>query len=138
MSLDVYLKRKRDPTEADKAIALLQENGLEQFAFEIECRHDCGDEVLYEANYTHNCGRMAGQAGLYELVWHPDRIGVTKASQVIAPLKDGIEFMRANPEKFIALNPENGWGSYDTFLPWLERYLQACIEYPDADVKTST
>lgn len=87
---------------------------------------------LFEANYTHNCNRMADEAGIYGYVWRPDENNVETASDLIEPLRSGIEKMKEYPEKFIALNPENGWGSYDTFLPWLERYLDACMEYPKA------
>jgi hypothetical protein len=45
--------------------------------------------------------------------------------------------MKADPNRFISLNPPNGWGSYDTFLPWLETYLAACEEHPDATVRAS-
>jgi hypothetical protein len=40
-------------------------------------------------------------------------------------------------ERFIALNPPNGWGSYEGFVPWIWRYIDACCEYPDADVSVS-
>lgn len=139
MSLDVYLTTKRDePTPADKAIALLRANDLEEMAWEIEARHEHGDIVLYTANYTHNCNHMAEAAGIYEHLWHPDRIGITKAGQLIVPLTVGLELMRSDPERFKKFNPSNGWGSYDTFVPWIARYLDACTEHPDADVHTCT
>lgn len=93
--------------------------------------------TVFDANYTHNCSTMAQEAGIYQHVWRPDEIGITQAGQLIAPLAAGIALMKAEPERFKALNPENGWGSYDTFLPWLERYLDACRENPDALVEVS-
>jgi hypothetical protein len=45
--------------------------------------------------------------------------------------------MKREPERFIALNPENGWGNYGDFVPWIERYIEACCEYPDSDVHVS-
>lgn len=45
--------------------------------------------------------------------------------------------MEDEPKRFIALNPENGWGSYDTFLLWLRDYLAACIENPKATIYAS-
>lgn len=92
---------------------------------------------IFDANVTHNLNRMADEAGIYEHLWRPDEIGITKAVQLIEPLRKGIELMKAEPERFRKLNPENGWGSYDGFVPWLERYLQACIENPDAGVRVS-
>jgi hypothetical protein len=92
---------------------------------------------VFSANITHNLNRMAKEAGIYELLWRPDEIGVTKAAQLIDQLRAGIALMKADPKRFEALNPSNGWGSYNDFLPWLETYLSACEENPDADVSVS-
>jgi hypothetical protein len=109
------------------------------------CRCPCCDnehtrevtETFFDANITHNLGNMADVAGIYKHLWRPDEIGVTKASQLIKPLRVGLAEMRANPNYFLRFNPENGWGSYANFMPWIERYLKACEEYPDADVHVS-
>jgi hypothetical protein len=93
--------------------------------------------TIFEQNITHNLGKMANEAGIYMHLWRPDALGITKAGELIAPLRKGIEMMEADPERFIALNPENGWGSYARFVPWLKRYLEACEDYPDADVEVS-
>ena len=94
--------------------------------------------TVFEANYTHNCGKMADAAGIYYHLWRPEEIGITLASQLIEPLEAGIKAMETDSAKFIALNPANGCGSYDTFLPWVRKYLAACREFPDATVRTST
>lgn len=39
--------------------------------------------------------------------------------------------------RFRAYDSPNGWGTYDNFVPWLEKYLAACEEYPDAEVRVS-
>ena len=91
-------------------------------------------EQLYEANITHNLGKMADQAGIYQALWRPDKIGITKAHQLIEPLRSVLVLMRDQPDHFKKLNPENGWGSYDRFVPWIADYLAACEQYPDADV----
>lgn len=95
-----------------------------------------GEEV-YSANITHNLGAMAGAAGIYKALWRPEEIAITKAKQLINPLKEGLMMMVSEPAKYQALNPSNGWGSYDRFLPWIANYLQACIDNPDADVQVS-
>jgi hypothetical protein len=94
-------------------------------------------EALFDANITHNLNRMAREAGIYEVVWRPEEIGITKAQQLIEPLTAAIALMRADPPRFEAYNSPNGWGLYEHFLPWLERYLRACREYPDAGVSVS-
>lgn len=95
------------------------------------------ETVIYAANYTHNVVAMASQAGLYEVVWRPDEHGYTHARDIIPILRSGIKAMKADPDRFKALNPENGWGSYDSFMPWLERYLEACEGNPEARIEVS-
>lgn len=93
--------------------------------------------TFYEANCTHNCNVMAEEAGIYMHVWRPDELDEVKtAGDLIEPLRAGIKLMEDEPQRFIALNPPNGWGSYETFLPWLRRYLEACIAHPKASVAT--
>jgi len=124
MSLDVYLKGPAKPVPC-------------------ECSY-CGDEhtredrdEFYQDNVTHNMTDMARAADLYKCCWRPEEIGITKAEQLIEPLRQGIERLKAEPERFKQFNPSNGWGDYDGFVAWLERYLAACIEYSDADVGVS-
>ena len=31
---------------------------------------------VFDANITHNLGKMAGEAGIYEALWHPERTRV--------------------------------------------------------------
>lgn len=94
-------------------------------------------EYFFEANITHNLNKMAGEAGIYEALWRPEEISVTKASELIEILETGITDMKVRPEYYEQLNSSNGWGTYEQFLPWIERYLQACKEYPDAEVSVS-
>lgn len=92
---------------------------------------------VFEANITHNMNRMAKEAGIYQHLWRPDEIGITKAAQLIEPLTAAVALMRTDPDRFCAFNPENGWGSYASFVPWVEDYLRACVEFPDADIRVS-
>lgn len=92
---------------------------------------------VFTANITHNLNQMADAAGIYEHVWRPDEIGITTARQLIEPLRQGIALLRSDPARFKALNPSNGWGDYDGLVRWLERYLAACEEHPDAEVEVS-
>ena len=102
-----------------------------------KCPH-CGvSPDGYSGNITHNLGAMAREAGIYEACWRPEEIGVTKAGQLIEPLRAGIALMKADPERFKKHNSPNGWGLYKHFLPWLEDYLKACESMPEADVSVS-
>ena len=112
MSLDVYLEIAVDT------------GGPEPFRVE-----------LYTDNVTHNLNTMAEEAGCYQHLWHPEQVGITTAGELIEPLGLAIARMKADPDRFKALNPPNGWGSYDGFVPWIERYMEACHEHPKATVK---
>lgn len=126
MSLDVYLTMPR--TRA---------RGEHQCNCEF-CTINKGDTTeVYWANITHNLNTMADAGGFYKAVWRPDEEGITKASQLIDVLHNAVKDMEARPEFFEQYNSPNGWGLYENFLPWLKRYLNACIEYPEASVRVS-
>lgn len=93
--------------------------------------------VVFEANTTHNLVDMANEAGIYNAIWRPEEISITKAEQLIEPLTHGITLMKTDPERFKKHNAPNNWGRYENFLPWLEKYLAACKKYPDADVSVA-
>lgn len=123
MSLDVHLREDPDMIPCPHCGGILEVPGS-------------GNEV-YWANITHNLGGMAEAAGIYEHCWCPDEIGVTRAKQLVEPLRKGIELMKADPERFRKFNAKNGWGLYEHFVPWLERYLAACEAHPEARVGAS-
>jgi hypothetical protein len=112
MSLDVYLTIEKCPA--------------------------CGrGERVYSANITHNLGKMAAEAKIYGVVWRPEDDGITKAGKLIERLRKAIAEMKADPARFRAHDSPNGWGLYENFLPWLEKYLAACEAFPMADVEVS-
>lgn len=96
-----------------------------------------GRECVYDANITHNLTTMADAAGIYKACWRPEEIGVTKAKELIPLLREGLAKLRADPAKYEAFNASNGWGLYKHFVPWVEQYLAACEENPEADVSVS-
>lgn len=89
---------------------------------------------VYTDNITHNLITMARAAGIYEALWRPETIGITKAAQLIIPLTEGLARLKADPAEYEAHNAPNGWGMYEHFVPFVERYLAACVANPDADV----
>lgn len=90
---------------------------------------------IYWANITHNLNTMAQKAGIYKELWRPDEIGITKAHQLIEPLTQGLKKLKKSPAKYKKFNSPNGWGTYEHFVPFVEKYLQACIDNPEADVE---
>jgi len=134
MSLDVYLIRKKW-ISYDAGKTLTEE-----------------DETVYDANITHNLGKMADEAGIYEALWRPHRLREgynipegdynaeyevedrceIKAKELIDRLEKGLADLKERPEHFETFNSPNGWGLYVNFVPFVEEYLNACKEYPDA------
>jgi hypothetical protein len=89
---------------------------------------------VYSRNITHNLNKMAMEADIYMALWRPEEIGVTTAKQLVPLLETGLETLRSDPERFEKFNPENGYGSYEGLVNFVETYLQACKENPDAEV----
>lgn len=89
---------------------------------------------VFEKNITHNLAPMARAAGLYDCLWRPQENGIAWAAQLIEPLQAGLKRLLDEPPRYMQLNPENGWGNYENLVKFVELYLAACIEHPDASV----
>jgi hypothetical protein len=94
-------------------------------------------ETVFDANITHNLGKMASACGVYYACWRPEEINCSKAKHILPMLKDGIEVMKNYPEFYKTFDSSNGWGLYIHFLPWLEKYATACENYPEARISVS-
>lgn len=108
--------------------------------FDVDVGRSNGEKhrlEVYDANITHNLTEMAGEAGIYEPVWRPEENQITEASQLIPILEQGIKKMKDDPAHYKQFDSPNGWGVYEDFVPWLERYLDACREYPKAAIYVS-
>ncbi len=119
MSLDVYLNRKR------------------YLSYDEGKTYTVDYEQVYCANITHGLGKMAVEAGIYEALWRPEEIGKTKASEIIELLEKGLADLKARPVHFETFNSPNGWGVYERFVPFVEKYLDACKQYPNAIIEIS-
>lgn len=92
---------------------------------------------VYSNNITHNLGRMAREAGLYEPLWRPEEIHINRAGDLVSVLEEGLTKLKADPDRFRKFNPENGWGDYEGLVRFVESYLEACKETPNATVRAS-
>lgn len=150
MSLDVYLKKPGVQGVARYGVIFVRENGgnVELTREEWDRRYPGrepvtidlpggDDEYVFDANITHNLGKMASEAGIYEACWRPEEIGAKYAKDIAPLLEKGLADMKARPSHFEQFNSPNGWGMYEHFVPWVERYLEACRAYPDAEVSVS-
>lgn len=93
--------------------------------------------TVFNGNITHNLNKMADEAGIYQHLWRPDELNITHAGDLIIPLTNALALMRADPERFKQHNPANGWGDYNGFVKFVEEYLTACQENPDAEIRAS-
>lgn len=55
--------------------------------------------------------------------------------EAAGPLRSGIDRMRADPARYQAMNPANGWGNYQGALAYLERLYQGCCNHPKATIR---
>jgi hypothetical protein len=102
------------------------------------CMHEHEEqEILYDANITHNLGEMAAKAGVYKALWRPEEIGAKYAKDIIEIVEKGLDDLRARPEYFEQFNSPNGWGMYEHFVPFVSDYLNALKENPDAEIHVS-
>jgi hypothetical protein len=83
-----------------------------------------------EANYTYNVSPM-----FYDALACRDGIrGLdgAKGKDAYPLLAEAIAKMEADPAKYRAMNPKNGWGDYDGALKLLRELKTWCAEFPEA------
>lgn len=145
MSLDVYLEIENSEP-AREAIYVRFEGRTQEISREVWDVLNPGIEPVavktsanevFTANITHNLNRMAEAAGIYQHLWRPEEIGVTKAQQLIEPLEIGLKKLQDDPDEFKKHNPSNGWGTYEGLVAFVSEYLEACKKYPEATVSVS-
>jgi hypothetical protein len=122
MSLDVYLEK--DPVKRVCVCAQCEHHHSTNYC-----------EEVYSANITHNMSRMATEARICDALWRPEEVGITKAAQLIEPLRAGLADLKARPDYFQKFNPPNGWGDYAGLVRFVENYLAAAEANPTTNVK---
>lgn len=146
MSLDVSLLSDTPIEKIGTGVFVREDGGQRELTLdEVRERWPDADvsldkyesEELYTANITHNLNTMAAAAGLYEPLWRPDESNWTKANDLIPLLEAGLEKLKSDPEKYKKFEPDNGWGTYDGLVEYVENYLAACKANPDARVEVS-
>jgi len=89
---------------------------------------------VYSGNMTHNVTPMWKLAGIYDDLYNSDG---KKAKDVVKNLKKGLRIMKFGKRRFSKLNPENGWGSYESAVKYLKEIIDACELYPESDISIS-
>ena len=138
MSLDVTLKRKYHISyDGGETLEELWEN-------------------LYSSNITHNLTEIAKQAGIYEALWRPYKLSkgfvptdnydkeyeyeqsvIVKSKNISDIIEKGLKDLKSRPEYFEKFNSPNGWGTYEHFVPFVEKYLKELKDNPEAIVEIS-
>jgi len=101
-------------------------------------------DVVFERNITHNLGDMAREVlvecqgkvvSLYTLMWQPETINLTHAWQLVMPLNEALDNLLSDSSLFKDFTPKNCWGNYDGLCGFVNAYLEACCENPDAIIR---
>lgn len=79
-------------------------------------------------NITYNLGCMWREIYPYHEKMIPIE-GMT-AQESLEMLQRAYDELKLNPEKFEAMNPANGWGSYEDFLYFIDDLIDTAKEFP--------
>jgi len=149
MSLDVYLTLPDAKIENSGSGIFVREGGQtkeisreewdEKFPGRepVVAQSSGKDDTVYDANITHNLNEMAKEAGIYKYLWRPEELDIKYARDLTTPLEVGIKLLISNPARFKEFNPTNGWGNYEGLVDFVDKYLDACRRYPNAEVSVS-
>ncbi len=136
MSLDIhFFKKDVDFNELRLKIDELYDKQRDIRKEMENLENDYEEARLASHNVTHNMNKMAEAVGLYQVLWSPEEVGITTASQMIEPLEKGIKELITNSDKYKVYNPPNGWGNYDIFVSFCRSVLSTCKENPDAVIE---
>lgn len=115
MNLKVYLVYKADSSG-------IVVNGISYF-------------IAYKSSISNDLSSMADAAGVYRHIWRPEGLGIIKASELVAPLNEGLRVLRANKERFKCFEPKHKRDTYEDLTNFIEHYIKASIKYPDATIE---
>jgi hypothetical protein len=94
--------------------------------------YDDRGHVEGDWNYTHNTNGMINLAAVRlsdEPTWWKQLDGMTGV-QGAEYLRRIVKALEADPERFRAMNPPNGWGDYDSLLKVLREMRDTVLEWP--------
>ena len=94
---------------------------------------DTEGDVIFRSTITRESSSLAGATGVYNHLWHADRIGVDTADQMIEPLTQALDILAKRDDQFIHMN---GFVVYTCFCEFIERYLEAATDAPTANVES--
>lgn len=133
-SSGIFVRRNGQTVEITEEEWYLENPGVRPIKLKVK---ETETDEVFTANITHNLNKMAIEAGIYKALWYPEESDIVIAGDLIEPLREGLHKLKTNPSKYKKFNPDNGWGSYESLVKFVENYLNACYEYPDATIYIS-
>lgn len=98
---------------------------------DVECY--CFDGTVFDQNITYNVGGMFRLA-----LGRPLRdFDGAPAVEACSIFRQGQRDMEDRPDVYKAMNPPNGWGSYEGALGFLRELADACAANPESWVRIS-
>lgn len=104
-------------------------------SYDVHLEDERGETVgELDANCTWNIRPMivAASGGTGPAEWD----GMV-ARDVALTCGNVISAFQADPAKFRAMNPANGWGSFEGCRRFIREIEDACIDYPDAILRVT-
>jgi hypothetical protein len=74
---------------------------------------------------------IAEKVGIQTYIWKPEELGISKAEQLINPLRIGLQLLESVPGR-VGVAQE----TLDDFVECVRKYLAACEQNPDAEIST--
>ena len=161
VSLDVYLCDRVIDISPEQCIECIvhgpydnDEHQHEYIVFEANITHNLS-RMAREAGLYEACWHphelldpvVAAQIRDQEIANNYHGVGGVHALEAMLPrararditqlLHDGLVRLRTEPDRFRVHEPGNGWGSHDSFVTWVDKYLRACMMNPDAFIRVS-
>lgn len=98
----------------------------------------CGGHELGEWNLTYNLSTMLRAAGFpgWQEVVGKDAASIPTGRNTVPVFEAVLVELLANPTKYRALNPPNGWGNYEQAVETFRDFIAKVGPYPDAKIES--
>jgi hypothetical protein len=63
-------------------------------------------------------------------------LGGKCVTEILPSLEAGLAELKRDPQKYRALNPPNGWGTYEDLVEVTESAIAAAKQFPNATIST--
>lgn len=97
---------------------------------EIDTRGEEPARLTDGVRCTYNLGKMLRAAGFPE--WRA--LIDAPASETGGMLRKVADTLRSDPVRFREFNPENGWGTYEGAIEFLDEFAADCAAHPKATI----